>query len=114
MSEQQSTEQTEQAPQNAPETTGGVSRVSDVQAGPVTQMHEPEQQPLQKKREDIRGALAVTFTIFFGVTLAAGFVAAMVGGEAWTNGRDFLQFALPAITGLLGSAVGFYFGSQRQ
>ncbi len=104
----------EQTSQNAPDATGGVSPTSDVVAGPVAQVHEPEQQRTQRKREDIRGALAITFTVFFGVTLAAGFVAAMVGGEAWTNGRDFLQFALPTITGLLGSAVGFYFGSQRQ
>lgn len=114
MGEPQRPEQTEQAPQDAPDTTGGVSRIVEPESRSVERVSEPEQQPLQKKREDIRGALAVTFTIFFGVTLAAGFVAAMVGGEAWTNGRDFLQVALPAITGLLGSAVGFYFGSQRQ
>ncbi len=36
-----------------------------------------------------------------------------MGGEVWNNYDEFLRFALPAVTGLLGTAMGFYFGSQR-
>lgn len=112
MSELPAPEEAEQSQQDAPALVGGVSRAPESELRPVERAAGPR--PVESKREDIRGALAVTFTVFFGLTLLGGFATAIIGGEAWTNGRDFLQIALPAVTGLLGSAVGFYFGSQRQ
>jgi hypothetical protein len=28
----------------------------------------------------------------------------------WINGKDYVQIAISAVSGLLGTAVGFYFG----
>jgi len=32
----------------------------------------------------------------------------------WTETKDLLQILLPAVTALLGSTIGFYFGSRRE
>ncbi len=32
----------------------------------------------------------------------------------WTETKDLLQILLPAITALLGSTIGFYFGTRRE
>jgi hypothetical protein len=30
----------------------------------------------------------------------------------WTQGKEFMNIALPSVTGLLGTVIGFYFGSR--
>ena len=32
----------------------------------------------------------------------------------WSETKDLLQILLPAVTALLGSTIGFYFGSRRE
>jgi hypothetical protein len=59
----------------------------------------------------MRGVLASVFALIFAATVAGGAYAAMTG--VWVNGMDrFFEVILPAETALLGSAVGFYFGTQ--
>ncbi len=55
----------------------------------------------------VTGALVLTF---IGV-LWFGALASTSASANWSNVKEYLNVALPAITGLLGSAMGFYFGS---
>lgn len=35
-------------------------------------------------------------------------------GPKWSDQKDWLSMVLPAVTGLLGSALGFYFGTKEK
>lgn len=65
------------------------------------------------RREDIRALLAAGLTILFILMIVAIFVSAVYGGEQWSRVQEFTQIAFGTVAGLVGSAVGFYFGSQR-
>jgi hypothetical protein len=72
----------------------------------------PETEPRQLwAQELVRAGLAVAFFLLLAVTVIWALV--LVGGIGWTNAKEALQILLPAETGLLGSAAGFYFGSRR-
>jgi hypothetical protein len=55
--------------------------------------------------------MAFTFVIILFVTIIWAFIDA--AGPAWKQAKDLLQLLLPAETALLGSAVGFYFGTRK-
>ncbi len=59
-----------------------------------------------------RGALWWMLVVF-GLVLVFGGTTSAVGGEMWTHAKEFLGMVLPYLTGLLGTAIGFYFGRQR-
>jgi hypothetical protein len=63
--------------------------------------------------EVIRALLTLIFALFLLIVIVWGFVNARGGQEIWTATKELLQLLLPAITALLGSAVGFYFGTQK-
>jgi hypothetical protein len=63
--------------------------------------------------EAMRGLLALIFTSLLFLVVVAGFIATYIGSEVWTRTTDLLDILLPVVTSLLGSAVGFYFGTQR-
>jgi hypothetical protein len=63
------------------------------------------------REEFVRALLAGVFVVIFGATVIAAFM--FVGSAAWPNVKELLQILLPAETALLGSAVGFYFGTHR-
>ncbi len=69
--------------------------------------------PLDQQRETTRGKLATRLGWLLIVMVAALFVSAAVGGEQWTRIQEFSQIAFGAITGFVGTVIGFYFGSQR-
>jgi len=81
--------------------------------GPVDHLNPPEQRPVEQQREDARLAFTIVMLLLFGVQLLLGGIAVFVGPESWNNAQDYLRVTLPATLGLLGSAIGFYFGSQR-
>jgi hypothetical protein len=54
--------------------------------------------------------MAFTFVIILLVTIIWAFIDA--SGSHWGNAKELLQLLLPAETALLGSAVGFYFGTR--
>jgi hypothetical protein len=53
----------------------------------------------------IRSALAIAF----GMIFAAVLLLPLLFIDGWAQAKEWFQAALPAITGLLGSAIGFYF-----
>ncbi len=113
MAEPQGSERTEEAPRNAPGASGGVSRASEPEPRRVEHAPEPAQQRIAKKREDVRGLLAATLTGLFVAMVIAIFVSAVTGGDQWGRVQEFVQITFGTVAGLVGSAVGFYFGSQR-
>ena len=62
-------------------------------------------------QELVRAGLAIAFFMLLALTIIWALVLA--GGAGWANAKEALQILLPAETGLLGSAAGFYFGSRR-
>jgi len=61
-------------------------------------------------REYMRSTLAGGFTVIFAITMLIAAYGAFT--ENWEQLMEYLQLALPAETALLGSAVGFYFGTR--
>jgi len=62
-------------------------------------------------QERVRALLAGAFMVLLAGTVVWAFFAA--GGDHWTTSKELLELLLPAETALLGSAVGFYFGTQK-
>ena len=58
--------------------------------------------------EFVRAGLAVLLLLL----VAAVILIALMKTETWADTKELLDIALPALTGLLGSAVGFYFGTR--
>jgi hypothetical protein len=63
-------------------------------------------------RERVRWVLASILAGTFLLTVGAAYAGAQWGHQ-WANVREWLQVVLPAETAILGSAIGFYFGTQR-
>ena len=111
MSELQRPEQTSQ---DAPDATGGVSHAPNDEIGSVTRVSEPVEEKIAGKREDIRAWLAGGLTILFMAQIVAiGACGIFCGEEAWMRIQEFAQITFGTVAGLMGSAIGFYFGSQR-
>lgn len=85
-----------------------VPATQEVEADDVTP---PESEPIEHKREDARQAFTIVMLFIFAAQLAVGALAVFFGD--WTNAEEYLKVTLPATIGILGSAIGFYFGSQR-
>ena len=68
-----------------------------------------------RMRETIRGSitLAAVFT-FLCVVGFFLFESASSGTQAWPQVKEAMQSVLPAVTSVLGPALGFYFGSQKR
>jgi len=71
-----------------------------------------DEQSVVLVREQTRTVLAVIFAVIFALVLVIAGAGAFT--TSWANLMEFLELALPAVTALLGSAVGFYFGTQTQ
>lgn len=113
MAEPQRSKRTEETPRSAPDASGGVSSAPEPETLRVDNVPEPTRERIAKRREGIRGLLAATLTGLFVAMIAAIFVSAVVGGEQWGRIQEFVQITFGTVAGLVGSAVGFYFGSQR-
>jgi hypothetical protein len=92
----------------------GVSRAPNADTRPVEWVPDPEPQPIAKKREDIRALLAGVLTVLFGFVITTILVSAVCGGEQWDRVQEFAQITFGTVAGLMGSVIGFYFGSQRE
>jgi len=76
-------------------------------------------QEQQKRTDYVRAAITFCLLgIFIIILILAGLVSAgiisYVPKNSWSQVKEFLNLALPAVTGLLGSAIGFYFGSRTE
>ena len=74
-----------------------------------TRSYDPDQ-----AREKIRGAVAVIACLVFLIVVVVYIVfAAKSTGPQWAQIKDAMQAILPAVTSVLGTVLGFYFGSQK-
>jgi hypothetical protein len=65
-----------------------------------------------ERADYVRGPVTIALIVAFILLLAfAGFESAKPP-NGWTQVKEYLNIALPAITALLGSAMGFYFGTS--
>jgi hypothetical protein len=62
-------------------------------------------------QELVRASLAIAFFILLALTVV--WALWLANGPNWPNAKEALQILLPAETGLLGSATGFYFATRR-
>jgi hypothetical protein len=66
-------------------------------------------------REDIRALLTVISGVTFFVIMAVYVAAAwLTPKDTWTQVKDAMQAVLPAVTSVLGTVLGFYFGTQKR
>lgn len=92
----------------------GGDRPENRQPVRVTSVVPAESTPTSERitRERVRWVLASILAGMLFLTVAAAFAGAEWGHQ-WANVREWLQAVLPAETAILGSAIGFYFGTQR-
>src|SRR5690349_25155323 len=60
----------------------------------------------------VRSITMYAFISIFALRVIASLAAAIWFDKEYPNIKDLIQALLPAETGLIGSAVGFYFGSE--
>jgi hypothetical protein len=88
--------------------------------GPRTEQLREMAEPVEESRpyrfwstDVVRASLAFIFAFFLLIVIFWGFRNAGGSKEVWANTKELLELLLPAVTALLGSAVGFYFGTQK-
>jgi hypothetical protein len=87
-----------------------VNLAESAQAGVRLERFNPQQ-----KQESVRAWVTGTLLAALIVLLVfAAAVAAIGSKDHWEETKEMLQILLPAVTGLLGSALGFYFGTQAK
>lgn len=59
----------------------------------------------------MRTVLALAAFVLLALTVWWAYEASQ--GSHWASAKEWLQVVLPAETGILGSALGFYFGSRH-
>lgn len=62
-------------------------------------------------REIVRALLALAALGLVFTTVILAYDATQ--GHSWSSAKEWLQVVLPAETGILGSVLGFYFGSHQ-
>jgi hypothetical protein len=66
----------------------------------------------EPRRDWVRATVTIGLVIAFLLLMGDAGVAAFAVKEHWEQTKEMLQILLPALTGLLGSALGFYFGTK--
>lgn len=67
-----------------------------------------------RARENVRGTVTVLACLVFLIVVVVYLVfAARSGDTQWNHIKDAMQAILPAVTSVLGTVLGFYFGSQK-
>ncbi len=81
------------------------SRYYELRSGP----YNPDQH-----RDWVRSVVTYAFVGILAITLLATLAIVIWDSPGWASAKDFLQIVLPTETALVGSVVGFYFGSQSR
>jgi hypothetical protein len=110
------TEQQEPGGAGAPTESGGTTPSQQGTAEQTTATGNLPEVPrtvradLERQRENVRGTVTYLLIALLAVVLVVGAITLFVGGPMWMNGKDYVQVAISAVSGLLGTAMGFYFG----
>ena len=70
----------------------------------------------ERSRETIRGAVAITAMVIFALVIGFYIFYSVRASNAtiWDHLKEAMQAVLPAVTSVLGTVLGFYFGSQKR
>jgi hypothetical protein len=69
---------------------------------------------IQEKQQDyVRLTFTVGLLLMFGWVIVWASIESASWPSHWEQTKDMLQIILPALTGLIGSVSGFYFGSRN-
>lgn len=88
----------------------GAPRAAAVQFHPEDN---PEQRPYspEKQRDYVRLTVTVGLLLIFGYLVVFASIESTSWPTHWQQTKEMLQIILPAITGIIGTVIGFYFGS---
>ena len=94
-----------------PSGTRRFSAVSPRAAG-----RKPEQKPYspEKQHDYVRLTVTLGLLIIFGYLVVFASVESSSWPAHWQQTKEMLQIILPAITGIIGTVIGFYFGSAAR
>lgn len=79
----------------------------DEGARPELENYNPE-----KRRDYVRLIITVGLLLILGFVVVWACVESASWKDHWEQTKEMLQIVLPALLGLIGSALGFYFGSS--
>lgn len=86
-----------------------------IQSGalPSAITHVPEQEPYSPERQHdyVRLTVTVGLLAIFGYLVVFASIESASWPAHWQQTKEMLQIILPAITGIIGTVIGFYFGS---
>src|SRR5579872_3879378 len=85
--------------------------VGSVYASPY---YPPPEDRIKVRQESTRSTIALTFVGVFALTIVLAFIVVIGFNSDWAATKDLLQLIIPAETALIGSAIGFYFGTQTE
>jgi hypothetical protein len=66
----------------------------------------------ERQRDYVRLIVTVGLLSMFAWVIVWASIESASWKEHWDQTKDMLQIILPALTGLIGSVLGFYFGSK--
>ncbi|SRR5229473_1478170 len=88
------------------EPPSGASVTNEEPPRAVLQPYTPERQ-----RDYVRLIVTVGLLLMLGWVIVWSCIEAASWPDHWAQTKEMLQAILPALTGLIGSVIGFYFGS---
>jgi hypothetical protein len=89
-----------------PRSDGNVLTVSNVEPRLVLKPYLPDQQ-----RDYVRLIVTVGLLLMLAGVVVWSCIETASWSNHWAQTKEMLQTILPALTGLIGSVIGFYFGS---
>ena len=67
----------------------------------------------QRQYDYVRLIVTVGLLALFGFVIVWVAIKSSSPDDVWKRTKDMLQIVLPALTALIGSVLGFYFGTQK-
>jgi len=80
---------------------------------PARPIYGPPFNPLHH-REVMRGWIAVAMSVIFLITICSFLLQAHYSDKPWKHMEAAMHDVLPAVTTVLGTVLGFYFGSLKR
>ncbi len=81
----------------------------------ITKPFEAKEFDPEPAREAVRGRLTlIAACTFFFVVAFYLIVSLLASAERWPQIKEAMMAILPAVTSVLGTTLGFYFGSQKR
>ncbi len=65
----------------------------------------------ERQRDNVRLIVACGFLLILGYLVVFSTVEAASYPDHWAQTKEMLQIIMPALTGIIGTVIGFYFGT---